>query len=295
MKEHGAGFFSLFGTLLGSGIFLVPSLAARAGSGGWLVPVTVLPLLAAVFLFLYHASLVRLPYTLMQCLRVAYAVLCAFLAACALCLASVLCRDLMLPGAEPVLLIAVSAGVLYLCIATEHTVCGLNIMFFACLAVITLMQLLSLTQGRTDRLSASLSEPLEAGLGMLPFFSGIMTVPALARRGVKKRSMLLALVLSCAVYALITAICIAVLGDKACAGESYAALTVLKSGTVLLNMRLFFASISFSLVMLKPAVNLGWAALVSAEEVIKSKWLRPGICAFVLAAALLMHGIIQSL
>ena len=60
-------------------------------------------------------------------------------------------------------------------------------------------------------------------------------------------------------------------------------------------MRLFFASISFSLVMLKPAVNLGWAALVSAEEVIKSKWLRPGICAFVLAAALLMHGIIQSL
>ena len=291
MKEHGAGFFSLFGTLLGSGIFLVPSLAARAGSGGWLVPVTVLPLLAAVFLFLYHASLVRLPYTLMQCLRVAYAVLCA----CALCLASVLCRDLMLPGAEPVLLIAVSAGVLYLCIATEHTVCGLNIMFFACLAVITLMQLLSLTQGRTDRLSASLSEPLEAGLGMLPFFSGIMTVPALARRGVKKRSMLLALVLSCAVYALITAVCIAVLGDKACAGESYAALTVLKSGTVLLNMRLFFASISFSLVMLKPAVNLGWAALVSAEEVIKSKWLRPGICAFVLAAALLMHGIIQSL
>ena len=185
MKEHGAGFFSLFGTLLGSGIFLVPSLAARAGSGGWLVPVTVLPLLAAVFLFLYHASLVRLPYTLMQCLRVAYAVLCAFLAACALCLASVLCRDLMLPGAETVLLIAVSAGVLYLCIATEHTVCGLNIMFFACLAVITLMQLLSLTQGRTDRLSASLSEPLEAGLGMLPFFSGIMTVPALARRGVK--------------------------------------------------------------------------------------------------------------
>lgn len=170
MKEHGAGFFSLFGTLLGSGIFLVPSLAARAGSGGWLVPVTVLPLLAAVFLFLYHASLVRLPYTLMQCLRVAYAVLCAFLAACALCLASVLCRDLMLPGAETVLLIAVSAGVLYLCIATEHTVCGLNIMFFACLAVITLMQLLSLTQGRTDRLSASLSEPLEAGLGMLPFF-----------------------------------------------------------------------------------------------------------------------------
>ena len=50
MKEHGAGFFSLFGTLLGSGIFLVPSLAARAGSGGWLVPVTVLPLLAAVVL-----------------------------------------------------------------------------------------------------------------------------------------------------------------------------------------------------------------------------------------------------
>ena len=53
-----------------------------------------------------------------------------------------------------------------------------------------------------DRMSyevASLSEPLEAGLGMLPFFSGIMTVPALARRGVKKRSMLLALVCSSAI------------------------------------------------------------------------------------------------
>ena len=295
MTENKTGFLSLLNTLAGSGIFLLPAAAARAGSGGYLIPLLALPVLMYAFLFLYHISLLKVPRAAASAVRAVYALICAFLAACALSLASALCTQLMLPGVNPLFLLAALCAVLYLCIASRHTVNGLNLMFFIFLAILLLLLPLGLSGARAERLAPRLNGSAAVFAAILPFFSGMATVPALAAQGADKRSLSLAVCLACLLYAGITAVCISVLGPATAEQGSYAVLITLKSGTALLSLRMLLASLAFSLTLLKPAVNLANSALFAARRLTDGKWLRPVLCAAIFALSLCMRGMISAL
>ncbi len=289
MNNNNPSFIFLFNTLLGSGLFLLPGLAAGAGSGGYLIPIMALPVLLYGFLTAYNIAFIPFDKKLKTVLKWLYCALCAAVASVAVALCALLCRDIILPDASPTALIAALVLVIYFAIASKNSINGLNTVFFICFALVIISMLFSITEFKSDRLSFKLYSPISSLAAILPFFSGLITVPFLAKNKARKQSMCGALVLSCIVYALLTALLIGTLGQSLAAKEKYSMYITLKSGQTLLDVRLLIASIAFSVVLIKPAANL---AYVAVNTVTYKKWLRPAVLILVFTLSLMLEKII---
>ena len=285
MSDKKFGFIFLVNTLLGSGFFLLPGLAASAGSGGYLIPLLALPVLLYAVLFLYDFSLLPFKGKLKSLLKAAYSILCIILASCAMALASLICIDVMLPGTSHLLLVAAFSVVVFFATSCKNSVQGLNRLFFICLAVLLTAMLMPLGELKLERLTPTLQSPATALASILPFFSGIITVPYLARKGALKPRITGALVFSTVAYCLLCAICIGVLGHSCVSSEKYSLYITMKSGEGLLDARMLLASTAFSLVLLKPSVNLAYTAI---DSIGNTRYMRliTVVCIFLLATVL---------
>ncbi|MBR3750360.1 MAG: hypothetical protein IKK58_01170 [Clostridia bacterium] len=271
MSENKFGFVFLVNTLLGSGFFLLPGLAAGAGSGGYLIPLLGMPVIMYAVLLLYELSMLDFKGKLKTALKVIYSVICIVAASCAMALASLICIDVMLPGTSHVLLVGAFSLVIFIATGSKNSIQGLNRVFFLCLAVLLLSMLMTLGEIRPQRLAPTVRSPMSTLASVAPFFAGIIAVPYLARRGAKKRRITGAVVFSCIAYAALCAISIGVLGYECVSGEKYSLYVTIKSGELLLDARMLLASTAFSLVLLKPSVNLAYTAI---DTLGSGKWMR---------------------
>lgn len=285
-----SGFIFLFNTLIGSGLFLLPGIASGAGGGGYLIPIMALPVLLYAYLFIYYISKADLPRGIKTVLKWLYCAACTVASAAAIALCALLCRDIILPDASAALLIAAFVFTLYLATASQHCINGLNSVFFICFILIIICMLFSLTEFKLERLTLELSSPINALFAILPFFAGLITVPHLAKSKARRQSMCGAVVLACIIYALLTALCIGTLGQLA--REKYSMYITLKSGESLLDIRLLIASIAFSLSLIKPAINLTYAATSTLPD---KRWLKPAVMAVIFIFALILEKVIGSL
>ena len=293
MSEKKFGFIFIVNTVLGSGFFLLPGLVAGAGSGGYLIPLFAIPVLLYAVLFMYGLAKLNYPQKLKTVLKTVYSILCIILAAAAMALAALICIDIMLPGVSPVLLLIAFALVIYLATASKNSIRGLNLLFFICLIFLTCMLFLTLNEIKLNRLEATVISPISTLYSILPFFAGLITVPFIARRGVTKPRVTGAVIFCCICYFIICLICIGVLGSKCVGSEKYALYIAVKSGDALLEMRILLASAAFSLVLLKPSVNLSYTALECAGG--KRKWMRPLIISAILVLSIVFEGTVGAM
>lgn len=289
-KTKVSGFIFLFNTLVGSGLFLLPGILSGAGGGGYLIPIMALPVLLYAFFFIYYISEINFPKGIKSTLKWLYCAICTVASAAAIALCALLCRDIILPDTSATLLIAAFVFTLYLATASQHCINGLNAVFFICFILIIICMLFSLTEFKAERLTLELNSPISTFAAIIPFFAGLITVPHLAKSKARRQSMCGAVVLACIIYALLTALCIGTLGQLA--KEKYSMYITLKSGESLLDIRLLIASIAFSLSLIKPAVNLTYAAISTFPD---KKWLRPSVMAIIFILALILEKVIGSL
>ena len=293
MSDKKFGFIFIVNTVLGGGFFLVPGLVAGAGSGGYLIPLLAIPVLMYAVLIMLELSRISYTEKIKTVLKTVYSILCIILAAVAMALAALICIDIMLPGVSPILLLIAFSIVIYLATASNNAIRGLKLLFFICLIFLTVILLLTVNEIKLERLEPILISPISSFASILPFFAGLITVPFVARRGGTRPRITGALIFSCICYALICFICIGVLGSQCVASEKYALYIAVKSGELLLDVRMLLASAAFSLVLLKPSVNLAYTAMECTGG--KSKWMRPVITLAMLVLSIALEGTVGSI
>lgn len=289
-------YFSLVNTLVGAGIFLLPTQLAKDGVGGYLTPLLALPLLMAIMMLFFYLSRIQgksLGFRVLQTItRCVYLVACICLCAIAICLACATAVEILVPRMSPVVLLIILSLVLYLCIKTKNSVQGLNFTFFLCFILIIIMYLLCIPQARSENITLTMPSGIVGLPSLLFFFSGLIITPTLAQEGTSLKPFILALITAAVMYCGITALSIAALGTNTVASERHASLTVFRSGTLMLDVHLLIASIAFNLVLLKPAINLGYSAVCTMAQLVQKKWITPFLCGCILVLALVFYNVI---
>lgn len=284
-------------TLLGSGIYFLPSLIAQnVGRDGWLLWLAMLPtaLLIAFVLCLASRSAFRSEGIACKIAEGIYALITLFLCSFSLAMMSALVGRLLLPSTPtPVILLLLSIPLWYALPYGVRAMARLNTVMSLCFLLLFLCFALSAANFEPANLSPVLNSLQwnslpRAILLILAGLSGLLALPVYCAATEKKQTaaVLSATALSVAGHSVISLLCVGVLGVQTVAASDLPCLLTIQYGSFALFPKLFFTALFFNLLLIKPTLNCGYSGFFCVERIIKPA--RPRVlCTFYVLAVFL--------